>query len=80
MYDSHMQSTTQEAVAVNTPKAYMVTLRDGRSIRIGDMSASRLKYLRRNGGKLTLKNTEHGAEISFDGKEIKKILVLPFNQ
>lgn len=73
-----MQSPqSQEAIAVNTPKAFMVTLRDGRKITIKDISASRLKFLRRNGGKLSLKNTEHGAEISFDGKEIKKIITLP---
>lgn len=55
------------------PKAFKVTLRNGMPFVIGGMSASQLKYLRKNGGLLSLKNNVDGADVNIDGKMIKTI-------
>jgi hypothetical protein len=55
------------------PKVFKVTLRDGRVFIIGGMSVSQLKFLRKHGGNLSLKQNKDGAEVNVNGKLIKHI-------
>lgn len=55
------------------PKLLKVTLRSGDVFIVGGMSVSHLKFLRKNGGMLTLRQGKEGNEVNIHGKMIKAI-------
>lgn len=72
-----MQTAPEIAVPKPAPKVYKVTLRNGKTFIIGGMTITQLKFMRKNGGNLSLKQSVNGDEVNIDGKLIKHIE--PFN-
>lgn len=71
--NAELPETPQEK---KQPFVARLDLRDGRTFVVGGMSSSQLKFLRRNGGMITLKNNVDGSDVAFDGKLIKTITPL----
>jgi hypothetical protein len=72
-----MQTAPEIPAPATAPKAYKVTLRNGKVFIIGGMTITQLKFMRKNGGVLSLKQSVNGDEVNIDGKLIKHIE--PFN-